>query len=196
MQSMNEELQTVNHEMQVKVEELSRTNNDLQNLFDSTEIAAMFLDDMLRVRRFTSRTSKIIKLIPGDAGRPITDIASELLYPELAEDVQEVLRSLIFVEKEIATRSGNWFSVRIMPYRTLEKRIDGVVITLTDITASKTLEGELRKAQAKLEKHFEDQTVELVRAQEDLQIGIARHKRTKRDAETEAGPDKPREKTP
>ncbi len=151
MQSMNEELQTVNNELQAKVSELSQTNNDMKNLLDSTDIATLFVDDALNVRRFTKQTSKIIKLIPGDAGRPFTDIASDLLYPEFAADAREVIRTLVFVEKPVATRDGRWFRVRIMPYRTLENRIDGVVITFTDITVSKTLEAELRKTQAGLE---------------------------------------------
>ena len=80
-------------------------------------------------------------------GRPITDIASDLVYPELAADAREVLRTLVFIEKQVATRDGRWFSVRIMPYRTLENRIDGVVITFSDITAAKTLEAQLRQTQ-------------------------------------------------
>ena len=144
MQSLNEELQTLNHELQSKVDELSRTNNDMRNLLDSTDIATLFLDDALNVRRFTPQTVKIIKLIPSDAGRPITDLASDLIYPGLAEDAREVLRTLVFKEQSIATNDGRWFTVRIMPYRTLDNRIDGVVITLIDITVAKTLEATLR----------------------------------------------------
>jgi two-component system CheB/CheR fusion protein len=151
MQSLNEELQTLNHELQSKVDELSRTNNDMRNLLDSTDIATLFLDDALNVRRFTPQTVKIIKLIPGDAGRPITDLASDLVYPGLVEDAREVLRTLVFKEQSIATRDGRWFTVRIMPYRTLDNRIDGLVITLVDITAAKTLEATLRKTQAERE---------------------------------------------
>jgi len=147
MQSMNEELQTLNQELRVKVDELSRANNDMRNLLDSTDIATLFLDDALNVRRFTPQTVKIIKLIPGDAGRPVTDLASDLIYPGLAEDAREVLRTLVFKEQSIATNDGRWFTVRIMPYRTLDNRIDGVVITLVDITVAKTLEATLRKAQ-------------------------------------------------
>jgi seryl-tRNA synthetase len=83
MQSLNEELQTVNTELQAKVDELSRSNNDMKNLLNSTDIATLFLDNDLKVRRFTTQATKIIKLIPGDVGRPITDLASDLLYPEL-----------------------------------------------------------------------------------------------------------------
>jgi two-component system CheB/CheR fusion protein len=140
MQSLNEELQTVNQELQAKVDDLSRTNNDMKNLLNSTDIATLFLDGELRVRRFTPQASKIIKLIPGDAGRPITDLAAELDYPALADDVREVLQTLIFKETTVAAREGRWFAVRIMPYRTLENVIDGVVITFTDATARKGLE--------------------------------------------------------
>jgi two-component system CheB/CheR fusion protein len=149
MQSLNEELQTLNHELQAKVDELSRVNNDMRNLLDSTDIATLFLDDSLNVRRFTAQTAKIIKLIPSDMDRPITDLASDLVYPELCEDAREVLRSLVFKEKPINTRDGRWFSVRIMPYRTLDNRIDGVVITFIDITAAKTLEATLRQTQSR-----------------------------------------------
>jgi two-component system CheB/CheR fusion protein len=152
MQSLNEELQTVNSELQVKVDELSRSNNDMKNLLNSTDIATLFLDNDLNVRRFTTQATKIIKLIPGDIGRPITDLASDLLYPELVEDTQEVLRKLGFSEKAINARDGRWFTVRIMPYRTLDDRIDGVVITFADITVAKTLEAKLREKHTALEK--------------------------------------------
>ena len=157
MQSLNEELQTLNTELQAKVDELSRASNDMKNLLNSTDIATLFLDNDLNVRRFTPQATKIIKLIPADVGRPITDLASELRYPELAEDAREVLRTLAATEKPISARDGRWFTVRIMPYRTLDDRIDGVVITFADITAAKTLEAELRKTQAGLEKRVADQ---------------------------------------
>jgi two-component system CheB/CheR fusion protein len=150
MQSMNEELHTVNQELQTRLSELSRMNNDMKNLLDSTDIATLFLDDNLCVRRFTSETSKVTKLIPGDVGRPISDIASALLYPELAYDAHQALRTLIKVEKQIPTPDGNWFAARILPYRTLENMIDGVVITFMDITVSKKLEAELRATETRL----------------------------------------------
>jgi two-component system CheB/CheR fusion protein len=144
MQSMNEELQILNHELQTKVDELSHTNSDMKNLLDSTEIATLFLNNKLCVRRFTSATSKITRLIPADVGRPITDIASALLYPELADEARGVLRTLEKVERQISLPNGDWFAARILPYRTLENMIDGVVITFTDITASKKLEAAFR----------------------------------------------------
>jgi len=134
MQSMNEELQSVNNELQVKVEELSNINNDMKNLLNSTDIATVFLTNDLKVRRFTNEASKLIKLIATDIGRPITDLSSILLYPELLEDTKEVLRTLVFNEKQITTNDKQRFVVRIMPYRTQENMIEGVVITFTDIT--------------------------------------------------------------
>jgi two-component system CheB/CheR fusion protein len=150
MQSMNEELQTVNHELQAKVTDLARASNDMKNLLDSTEIATLFLDDALHVRRFTPQTTRIIKLIPGDMGRPITDIVSDLVYPELVQDAREVLRTLVFCEKDVPTSDDRWFSVRVMPYRTQENRIDGLVITFADISIRKKIEAELRAAQDRL----------------------------------------------
>ncbi|HYD50147.1 MAG TPA: PAS domain-containing protein, partial [Terriglobales bacterium] len=144
MQSLNEELQTLNHELQAKVEELSRSNNDMKNLLNSTDIATLFLDGSLNVRRFTPETTKIIKLLPSDAGRPITDISCELDYADLAGDAREVLRTLISKESIVSAANGHWYVIRILPYRTIGNVIDGVVITFTDITAAKLLETGLR----------------------------------------------------
>ena len=168
MQSLNEELQTVNAELQVRVDELSRSNNDMKNLLNSTDIATLFLDKDLKVRRFTTQATKIIKLIPGDVGRPITDLASDLLYAELTADAREVLQNLGFAEKPISTRDGRWFTVRIMPYRTLDDRIDGVVITFADITVAKTLEAKLREKHHALERHVAKQSTRTERARNKL----------------------------
>jgi two-component system CheB/CheR fusion protein len=151
MQSMNEELQTVNAELQIKIDELSRLNNDMTNLFNSTDIAILFVDNKLNIRRFTIYATKLFKLIESDIGRPITDLATDLDYPEMSKDVKEVLQTLVFVEKEIATHDGRWFIARIMPYRTLANMIDGAVITFTDITVAKTLEARLRETLVKQE---------------------------------------------
>ena len=150
MQSLNEELQTVNAEQQSKLDELARVNNDMRNLLNSTEIVTVFLDNELRVRRYTPGADKLFKLLPGDVGRPLSDITGNLHYPELSEDAQEVLRKLAFSEKQITTSDGRWFSVRIMPYRTMEDVIAGVVITFSNITGAKVLEAELRAEIARL----------------------------------------------
>jgi len=145
MQSMNEELQTVNTELQSKVDDLSWVNNDMKNLLNSTEIATIFLDNVLRVRRFTNYATHLFKLIPSDVGRPLSDIVTELDYTSLQKDAREVLETLIFIEKEITASNNRWFKVRIMPYSTQENVIDGVVITFTDISEAKLLELQLRK---------------------------------------------------
>jgi len=172
MQSMNEEMQTLNHEMQAKLNDLSRLNNDLKNLLDNTEIATVFLDPAMRVRLFTMGSNQIFKLIPGDVGRPITNIASELAYPELVDDAREVLRTLVLHEQQVTARDGRWFLVRILPYRTLENMIDGVVVTFTNINTSKMLETDLRKRQAVLEQHIVEQDLKIEQAEKTSQVGI------------------------
>jgi len=150
MQSLNEELQTVNAEQQSKMDEFVRVNDDMRNLLNSTEIVTIFLDNKLHIRRFTTGADKIFKLLPGDVGRPLSDIVTVLQYPGLTEASREVLRTLVFSEKQITTADGQWFAVRIMPYRTMEDVISGVVITFANITATKKLEAELREEIARL----------------------------------------------
>lgn len=145
MQSLNEELQTVNAELLSKVDDFSRVNNDMKNLLNSTDIATLFLDKDLNIRRYTNQATKIFKLIKSDIGRPFTDQVSDLEYPNLANDAREVLRTLVFIQKQITTSDGRWFSTRIMPYRTFDDRIDGLVITFFNISDHKQLEVELNE---------------------------------------------------
>ncbi|MEQ1686531.1 MAG: chemotaxis protein CheB [Burkholderiaceae bacterium] len=145
-QSMNEELQTINGELQSKLDDLALAQSDMQNLLNSTDIATLFLDDQLNVRRFTEQIARVVHLREADIGRPLSELASTLIYPEMHADVKETLRTLAFSEKQIATSDGHWFTVRIMPYRTLTNVIQGVVITFVDITVAKELESRLRKA--------------------------------------------------
>ena len=145
-QSMNEELQTINGEMQSKLDDLALAQSDMQNLLNSTDIATLFLDSELNVRRYTEQIARVVHLREGDIGRPLSELASTLIYPELHVDVKRTLRTLVFSEKQIATSDGHWFTVRIMPYRTLANVIQGVVITFVDITVAKELESRLRKA--------------------------------------------------
>ncbi len=146
MQSLNEELQTVNAELLSKVEDYSQAENDMKNLLNSTDIATLFLDKELNIRRFTTQATKIFKLIKGDIGRPFTDQASDLIYPDLADDANEVLRTLAFVQKQIPAKDGRYFSVRIMPYRTFDDRIDGLVITFINTTDLKKVEENLNES--------------------------------------------------
>ncbi|QFY90340.1 PAS domain-containing protein [Magnetovirga frankeli] len=149
MQSLNEELQTLNAELQARVEDLISVRNDMANLLNSTEIATVFLDGQMQLRRYTPHATQLFKLIPSDIGRPLSDLNSDLDYPQLGADASEVLRSLVFQEKALATHDGRWYRVRIMPYRTQDNLIDGVVITFIDITAIKQLEAQLRAHEAK-----------------------------------------------
>jgi two-component system CheB/CheR fusion protein len=147
MQSLNEELQTLNAELQSKVDDFSRVNNDMKNLLNSTDIATLFLDKDLNIRRYTNQATKIFKLIKSDIGRPFTDQVSDLIYPNLAADAMEVLQTLIFIEKQIPTKDGRWFIIRIMPYRTFDDRIDGLVITFINYSVLKQFEIKLQEAE-------------------------------------------------
>ncbi len=133
LQSTNEELVTVNAELQKKVEELSKTNNDISNLLASTNIGTIFLDIDLCVKRFTPPITKLFNLIQSDIGRPIGDITSNISLDNIAESAGEVLETLTRQEVELQDKKGNWYSMRMMPYRTVENVIDGVVITFIDI---------------------------------------------------------------
>ncbi len=145
-QSMNEELQTINVELQSKLDDLALAQSDMQNLLNSTDIATLFLDKDLNVRRFTEQIKRIINLRDADIGRPLSDLTTTLNYPALDADAKDTLRTLAFSEKEISTSDDHWFKVRIMPYRTVANVIQGAVITFVDITAAKQLESRLRKA--------------------------------------------------
>ncbi len=143
LNSLNEELLTVNSELERKNQELSRTNSDMRNLINSVDEAIIFLDIDLRIRRFTPQTEKIMNLLPGDVGRPIQDIAMKLRYEDLVMDVKEVLDTLNTKEKEVQTKDGHWYKLKVLPYRTVENVIDGVVITFSDIEVQKKVQEKL-----------------------------------------------------
>jgi two-component system, chemotaxis family, CheB/CheR fusion protein len=140
LQSLNEELVTVNSELQGKLEELSNTNDDLQNLLNSMEVATIFLDNELRIKRFTAEAKRVSHLIIIDVGRPLSDIVSKLTSDRLVEDAQDVLQTLVVKEREVQTADGSWFFLRIMPYRTSKNIIDGLVLTFLDISKIKEAE--------------------------------------------------------
>jgi chemotaxis methyl-accepting protein methylase len=143
MQALNEELQTVNAELQAKVDDLTWERNDMTNLLNSVEVATVFLDNDMKVRRFTTHATRLFKLIPSDVGRPLSDIVNDLDYPDLIDDAREVLRTLVFRERRVGTRDDRWFRVKLMPYRTLDNVIGGIVGTFTETTELKRLEAEL-----------------------------------------------------
>ena len=146
MQSLNEELQAINRELQSKVNDYVRANDDMKNLLNSTEIATLFLDKELNIRRYTDQVIRIVKLRNNDIGRPFTEIVTDIQYPGLEHDARQVIKTLVPVEMATVTNDGRWFNVRIMPYRTLDDRIDGLVMTFSDITIAKKLEIQLEKA--------------------------------------------------
>jgi two-component system CheB/CheR fusion protein len=145
MQSLNEELQTVNAELQGKVEELSRANDDMKNLLNGTDIATIFLDNELNIKRYTDQAKKVVRLIPSDVGRPVGDLVSKLKHQTLATDAVEVLQTLVFKEAELQTEDGAWYLMRMLPYRTTDNVIDGLVVTFVDITKIKGLQEDWRR---------------------------------------------------
>ena len=147
LQTVNEELATVNAELQSKVADLSRANNDMNNLLAGTGIGTVFVDHQLRILRFTPDSTRIINLIASDMGRPVGHIVSNLVkYDSLVADVQAVLDTLIPKEVEVQTLEGKVYSMRILPYRTIDNLIEGAVITFFDITERKNVENALQKA--------------------------------------------------
>lgn len=146
LQSLNEELTTVNAELQSKVDDLSQANDDMQNLLNSTQIATIFLDDDLLIKRYTVQAPEIVPLRPTDVGRPLGELVSRLKDVDLASDCKAVLDTLVHKKQRVETLDGTWYLMRILPYRTTEKVIDGVVITFVNIQDLKDAEksGEMR----------------------------------------------------
>jgi two-component system CheB/CheR fusion protein len=146
LQSVNEEIVTVNSELQAKIEQLTGIQNDMKNLLDNVNVGTIFLDEHLTIKRFTRDASKVFRFAATDMGRPLADIRSLIPDVDLIPDAQGVLDSLIPTEKHVRTTGNEWYLVRILPYRTLQNKIDGVVMTFSDITALKAVEAEARAA--------------------------------------------------
>jgi two-component system CheB/CheR fusion protein len=147
LQSINEELTTVNQELKSKVDEAARTNSDLQNLMSATSIATIFLDRDLCIKRYTPPSTGLFNLIPTDIGRPLSDLTPRMDYSTIAEDAQAVLDHLTVIEREKSSSDGRWYLIRILPYRTTEDHIGGVVLTFVDITQRRKTEEELRSSE-------------------------------------------------
>ena len=137
LQSMNEELTTVNSELQGKIDQLFRTEDDMRILLDNIHIGIIFLDNQLRIKRFTTKATKLYSLIPSDVGRPLHDIRSNLVQDNIEKDVKKVIETLQNVERELRTTNGEWYFMQIVPYRSSENIIDGAVVTFTDLTELK-----------------------------------------------------------
>lgn len=159
LQSLNEELQTTNNALDAKVLELQTINSDLSNLFGSTDIAALFLDNQFHLKRFSPATRRLIALIPGDIGRPITDIASELVNHALLDGAEEVIRTGQTREFEVQDKKGHHYLKRVLPYHRNDNQTDGVVITFSDVTALKNAKDEAQAAAHRLQ--MQSQLLEL-----------------------------------
>jgi len=146
LQSINEELQTVNNELKLKVETISRAHSDLENLMASTDFATLFLDSNLRIRSFTPRVTELFSITPSDEGRPITDFAHHLEYDGLVSDTRRVLDQLTPIEREIRTKEQRWYQTRMRPYRTVDNKIDGIVVSFVEITQRRRAEERFRLA--------------------------------------------------
>jgi PAS domain S-box-containing protein len=173
LQSTNEELQTVNQEYKTKIEEVSQAHGDLQNLFAATDIATLFLDRALRIQRYTPAMIELFHLQPTDRGRPLAHLRGTLHYEALAADARQVLKALTPVERELQGPGGSWFLMRMRPYRTVDDRIDGVVLTFVDITANKTNELALQAAKEYAESIVYTIPDALLVLQPDLRIQTA-----------------------
>ncbi len=161
LQSINEELQTVNSELKLKLEAITRAHSDLQNLMAATDFGTLFLDAALRIKRFTDRVTELFNITQSDEGRPITDFAHQLEYQGLVEDARAVLANLAPIRREIRSRGGRWYDMRFRPYRTIDNKVDGVVITFVDITERRQMEEALKQSDADLRQ--ERRLVELSR---------------------------------
>jgi two-component system CheB/CheR fusion protein len=144
LQSMNEELSTVNAELKNKLELISRANSDLQNLLAATDFGTLFLDSSLNIKRFTDQVRELFSITTGDEGRPITDFAYKLEYDDLIKDARVVIAKLTPMRREVRSRNGRWYDLRMRPYRTVDDKIDGVVITFVDVTDRKLMEERLK----------------------------------------------------
>lgn len=150
LQSINEELITVNHELKLKVEETAKVNDDLHNLVASTDIATVFVDRDMCIKRFTPRAADVFRLIAADVGRSLLDLNHSLDYPELASDASQAFQSLRTIEREVGSQDGRWYIVRILPYRTSEDRIEGAVLTFIDITRRRAAEEAARSSDERM----------------------------------------------
>jgi two-component system, chemotaxis family, CheB/CheR fusion protein len=150
LQSINEELVTVNEELKLKVEETAQVNDDLQNFVAATDIVTIFIDRGMHIRRYSKPSGRLFNLMPSDVGRSLLDITHRMEYPLMAADIAQVFSTLQTVEREVRGMDGKWYIARLLPYRTAEDRIDGLVLTFIDISKRKAAEENLRLGEERM----------------------------------------------
>jgi two-component system, chemotaxis family, CheB/CheR fusion protein len=175
MQSINEELRTVNSDLKSKLAGLSSAHSDLQNLINTTDIGTLFLDPELRIKMLTPAVEHLFSVTDSDIGRPITDFSHKLDYASIEEDAAKVLRELAPFEKEVKTKTGRWLLMRLRPYRTVEDRIDGIVVSFIDITQRLSAQEELQQSEEKYRRMVEETTaeVEALKQERERLLGTA-----------------------
>jgi len=150
LQSVNEELLTVNQELRSNIDETTKANDDLTNLIAANDIATIFVDADLHIKRFTPRAASVFNVIASDVGRPLFDLTHRLEYDNLAADARQAFSTLGTIEREVRSNDGRWYLVRMLPYRTIAHHIDGVVLNFIDISGRRRAEEELRAGEARL----------------------------------------------
>jgi two-component system, chemotaxis family, CheB/CheR fusion protein len=173
LQSVNEELQTVNHELQERLKELSQANNDFHNLMAATEVATLFVDRQLRIKLYTPPLTRLFNIMPVDQGRPLAHVTHRLSDGHIVPDIQQVLDTLVPIEREMQRDDGCTYLMRLIPYRTSDDYIDGVVLTFLDITARKQAQRVLQQAHDALEAQVNARTAELAEALAALRREVA-----------------------
>jgi two-component system, chemotaxis family, CheB/CheR fusion protein len=186
LQSLNEELQTLNDELAQRNGMLSQSNDDMHNLLSSVHVATVFVDPQLNVKRFTTPAKKVFRLRDSDVGRPVSDLVVNLDYQTLVEDAQEVLRTLVFAEREVQTTEGEWRLMRILPYRTANNVIDGLIITVTDIQRLKEAQLQLDESRGLFDDIMTALPMPLVLLDHELAIVAASIEFTRHFGATEA----------
>jgi two-component system CheB/CheR fusion protein len=168
LQSLNEELTALNSQLQEALEQNQSVVNDLENILNSTDVATLFLDGQFNIRFFTPAVTPLLGIIASDIGRPLADLVGHFAEGKLLADARAVLSSLTLITREVAAENGAWYICRILPYRTKDNRIEGVVITFVDVTERKRAEDAVNAAKLAAESVNLGKSRSLAAASRDL----------------------------
>jgi len=180
LQSANEELVTVNQELKAKIAALNQRNSDVQNLMEATDVGTLFLNRDLELRRYTARATDLFHVMPADLGRPIAHLTHEFTGADPAALAEQVLETLAPLSNELRSTSGHWYKLRVLPYRTVEEEVEGVLITFFDVTDLKEAEARVEQMNADLEARVQARTEELEATNEELQVQVEEVQRAQR----------------